>query len=69
MALIYVPHLVLLGYAGRTALAGAAATDGAEGPRRTPLFQKVEMALAIFGPLIVAVLAGALDGLFGAGGG
>ena len=61
-ALTYVPHLVLLGYAGRSALAGPA-TAGAEGPRGAPLLQKVEMALAIFGPLIIAVLAESLDRL------
>ena len=56
-ALIYVPHLVLLGVAGWSALAGVGAADGANGPRGASLFQKVEMALAIFGPLIIAVLA------------
>ena len=69
VALIYVPHLVLLGYAGRSATTGVPAADGTDGPRGTSLFQKIEMALAIFGPLIIAVLAGALDRLFGAGGG
>ena len=69
VALIYVPHLVLLGYAGRSALARVGAADGTDGPRGTSLFQKIEMALAICGPLIIAVLAGALDRLFGAGGG
>ena len=69
VALIYVPHLVLLGDAGRSALARVPATDGTDGPRGTSLFQKVEMALAIFGPLIIAVLAGALERLLGAGGG
>ena len=69
VALIYVPHLVLVGYAGRSALARVPAADGTDGPRGTSLLQKVEMALAIFGPLIIAVLAGALDRLFGAGGG
>ena len=69
VALIYVPHLVRLGYAGRSALAGAAAADGANGPRGAPLFQKVEMALAIFGPVIIAVLARTLDRLLKAWGG
>ncbi|MXX87217.1 MAG: hypothetical protein F4Y71_12240 [Acidobacteria bacterium] len=69
VALIYVPHLVRLGYAGRSALAGAAAADGANGPRGAPLFQKVEMALAIFGPVIIAVLARSLDRLLKAWGG
>ena len=69
VALIYVPHLVRLGYAGRSALAGAAAADGAHGPRGAPLFQKVEMALAIFGPVIIAVLARSLDRLLKAWGG
>ena len=68
-ALIYVPHLVLLGYAGRSALAGVAATGRADGPRRAPLLQKLEMALAIFGPLIIAVLARTLDRLSKAGAG
>ena len=61
-ALIYVPHLVRLGHAERDATTGVAAADGAGGPRGTPLLQKVEMALAIFGPLIIAVLARTLDG-------
>ena len=69
VALIYVPHLVRLGYAGRSALAGAATADGADGPRGAPLFQKVEMALAIFGPVIIAVLARTLDRLLKAWGG
>ena len=61
-ALIYVPHLVRLRYAGRSAPAGAAAADRAGAPRGASLVQKVEMALAIFGPLIIAVLARTLDG-------
>ena len=61
-ALIYVPHLVRLGYADRSATTGVAAADFADGPRGTPLLQKVEMALAIFGPVIIGVLARALDG-------
>ena len=57
VALIYVPHLVLLEYAGQSAPAGTAAADRADGPRRTAsLFQKVQMALAIFGPVIIAVV-------------
>ena len=56
-ALIYLPHLVLLGYAARSARAGAAA-DRADGRRGAVLLlQKVEMALAICGPVIVAVVA------------
>jgi len=66
---IYAPHLVLLGYAGRSAVAGAAAADRADVPRGASLVQEVEMALAILGPLIIAVLAGAPGRLFGAGGG
>ena len=61
-ALIYVPHLVRLGYAGRSAPAGAATGDRAAAPRGASLVQKVEVALAIFGPLIIAVLARTLDG-------
>lgn len=61
-ALIYLPHLVRLGYAGRSAPVGAAAADRAGAPRGASLVQKVEMALAIFGPLIIAVLARTLDG-------
>ena len=61
-ALIYLPHLVRLGYAGRSASAGEAAADRADAPRGASLVQKVEMALAIFGPLIIAVLARTLDG-------
>ena len=61
-ALIYVPHLVRLRYAGRSAPAEAAAADRAGAPRGASLVQKVEMALAIFGPLIIAVLARTLDG-------
>ena len=61
-ALIYVPHLVRLGYAGRSAPSGAAAAVRADGRRGASLFQKVEMALAIFGPLIIAVVARTLDG-------
>ena len=68
-ALIYVPHLVLLGYVRRPAIPGFAAADRAAGPRGASLFQKVEVALAIFGPLIIAVLAQSLDGLLSAGGG
>lgn len=68
-ALIYVPHLVLLGYAGRSALAGTTAADRADGPRRALLFQKVEMALAIFGPVIIAVLTRVLDRWIRGGGG
>lgn len=60
-ALIYVPHLVVLGYAGRSAPAGVAGAERAEEAQGTPLFQKVEMALAIFGPLIIAVLARTVD--------
>ena len=66
-ALIYVPHLALLGYAGQPA--PAAAADGADGPAGAPLFQKVQMALAIFGPVIIAVLARSLDRLLKAAGG
>ena len=69
VALIYVPHLVRLGYAGGSAPAGAAAADRAGAPRGAPLFQKVEMALAIFGPVIIAVLARSLDRLLKAWGG
>ena len=58
-ALIYVPHLVLLGYAGGSSLTRAA--PGADGPRGASLFQKLEMALAIFGPLVIAVLAQSLS--------
>ncbi|MDE2660841.1 MAG: hypothetical protein OXI45_11605 [Acidobacteriota bacterium] len=68
VALIYLPQLVRLGYAGRSALAGAAA-DRADGPRGAPLFQKVQMALAVFGPVIIAVLARTLDRLLKAAGG
>ena len=68
-ALIYLPHLILLGYAGRSALAGVAAADCADEPSGTSLVQKLEVALAIFGPLIIAVLARSLDRLFRAGGG
>ena len=60
-ALIYVPHLVVLGHARRSAAAGA--TAGADGSRGASLFQKVEMALAIFGPLIISVLVQSLDRL------
>lgn len=67
-ALIYVPHLVLLGYAGRSAPAGVAGADGAEGPQRAPLFQRVQMALAIFGPVIIALLTKSLDRLLKAAG-
>lgn len=66
VALIYVPHLVLLGCAGRSAPAGTAAADE---PQGAPLFQKVQMALAIFGPVIIAVLARSLDRLLKAVGG
>ena len=62
-ALIYAPHLVLLGYAGGSALPAGAGSGGADEPRGAPLFQKAEMALAIFGPLIIAVLARSLDRL------
>ena len=68
-ALIYLPHLVLLGYAGRPAPAGVAAADRTDGPQGAPLFQKVQMALAIFGPVIIAVLARSLDRLLKAVGG
>lgn len=67
-ALIYVPHLVVLGYAGRSAPAGVAGADGAEGPQRAPLFQRVQMALAIFGPVIIALLTKSLDRLLKAAG-
>ncbi len=67
VALIYVPHLVLLAYAGGSAPAGAAA-DGADGPRGAPLFQKVQMALAVFGPVIIALLTKSLDRLLKAAG-
>ena len=60
-ALIYVPHLVRLAVAARSAPAGAAA-GRPDGRRGASLVQKVEVALAIFGPLIIAVLARALDG-------
>jgi len=60
-ALIYIPHLVRLGYADRAAIGGAAA-DPAAGPHGAALLQKVEMALAIFGPVIIAIVARALDG-------
>ena len=69
VALIYAPHLVLLGYGGRSAPAGVADADRADGPLGAPLFQKVQMALAIFGPVIIAVLARSLDRLLSAGGG
>ena len=68
-ALIYVPHLVLLGHAGRFAPAGTAAADSPDGPRRALLVQKVEVALAIFGPVIIAVLTRVLDRLLRGGGG
>ena len=68
-ALIYVPHLVVLGHAGRFAPAGVGGADRADGPQGAPLFQKVEMALAIFGPVIIAVLARSLDRLLKAWGG
>ena len=68
-ALIYVPHLVLLGYVGRPALTESAALAPAAGPRGASLLQKVEVALAILGPLIIAVLARSLDRLLSAGGG
>lgn len=61
-ALIYVPHLVRLGNAGQTAPAEAAAAARAGAPRGASVLQKAEMALAIFGPLIIAVLARTLDG-------
>lgn len=62
-ALIYLPHLVLLGHAGRSAPAAVAGADRADRPQGAPLLQKVEMALAIFGPVIIAVLARSLDRL------
>lgn len=60
-ALIYLPHLVLLGIAGRTAAAGSPVGEGGSGPRRAALLQKVEMALAIIGPVIIGVLTRVLE--------
>ena len=68
VALIYLPHLVLLAYTSRSAPAGFAGADGAEGPQRAPLFQRVQMALAIFGPVIIALLTKSLDRLLKAAG-
>ena len=61
-ALIYVPHLVRLGAADRAAIAEDATAEAAAGRRGASLLQKAEMALAIFGPLIIAVVARRLDG-------
>ncbi|MCY3745631.1 MAG: hypothetical protein OXH05_05315 [Acidobacteria bacterium] len=68
VALIYVPHLVLLGHAGRSAAAAVPAADHADGPRGAPLFQKVQVALAFFGPVIIGVLIRSLDRLLKAAG-